>query len=304
MKPGRFLPACPPTPTCLPTALLPRPIRGIIPPMITPLLDAATLDDQGLARLIEHILAGGVHGLFVLGTTGEGPSLPYALRRTLVSAVCALVRRRVPVLVGITDTAHGELIAMARHAADAGASAVVVAPPPYFTTTQSELLGYLQRVAAALPLPVILYNMPSHTKVFIEAETVRRAADSPNVIGLKDSSGNLAYFHQVQLLLSDRPDFTLLVGPEELLAGSVLLGGHGGVNGGANVLPELYVSLFNAAAAGDLTRVRALLVGNSIFRGIGSGRGFSATSGDSSKSCRTETPAATVRVARSGRRPV
>ncbi len=226
--------------------------------MITPLLDAATLDDQGLARLIEHILAGGVHGLFVLGTTGEGPSLPYALRRTLVSEVCALVRRRVPVLVGITDTAQGELIAMARHAADAGANAVVVAPPPYFTTTQSELLGYLQRLAAALPLPVILYNMPSHTKVFIEAETVCRAADSPNVIGLKDSSGNLAHFHQVQLLLSDRPDFTLLVGPEELLAASVLLGGHGGVNGGANVVPELYVSLFNAAAAGDLRRVRAL----------------------------------------------
>ncbi len=242
----------------MPTSLLPRPIRGIIPPMITPLLDAATLDREGLARLIEHIVAGGVHGLFVLGTTGEGPSLPYALRRDLVAEACALVRRRVPVLVGITDTAYGELSAMARHAAEAGASAVVVAPPPYFTATQSELLGYLRRVAGASPLPVLLYNMPSHTKVFIEADTVRRAADFPNVIGLKDSSGNLTHFHHVQLLLADRPDFTLLVGPEEQLAASVLLGGHGGVNGGANLMPELYVSLFNAARAGDLPRVREL----------------------------------------------
>ncbi|MSU48068.1 MAG: hypothetical protein EXS37_03095 [Opitutus sp.] len=75
------------------TPLLPRPIRGIIPPMITPLLDAATLDREGLARLIEHILAGGVHGLFVLGTTGEGPSLPYALRRNLVSEACKKTER-------------------------------------------------------------------------------------------------------------------------------------------------------------------------------------------------------------------
>lgn len=242
----------------MPTALLPRPIRGIIPPMITPLLDAATLDREGLVRLIEHIVGGGVNGLFILGTTGEGPSLPYALRRDLVSETCALVRGRVPVLVGVTDTAYGELIAMAEHAAAAGASAVVVAPPPYFTATQGELLGYLQRVATAAPLPVLLYNIPSHTKVFIEANTVRRAAELPNVIGLKDSSGDLTHFHRVQLLLAERPDFTLLVGPEEMLAASVLLGGHGGVNGGANLMPELYVALFNAARAGDLPQVHLL----------------------------------------------
>ena len=241
------------------TALrLPSPLTGIIPPMVTPLLDAETLDREGLTRLVEHILGGGVHGLFILGTTGEGPSLAYALRREMISAVCAQVRARVPVLVGITDTAFAESVALAHHAAQSGASAVVVAPPPYFASSQAELLGYFRRLALASPLPVVLYNMPVHTKVFIDAATVLAAAAVPQIVGLKDSSGNMTYFHQVRLLLSQRPDFTMLVGPEELLGESVLLGGHGGVNGGANLSPELYVGLFHAARAGDLAKVRAL----------------------------------------------
>jgi 4-hydroxy-tetrahydrodipicolinate synthase len=226
--------------------------------MVTPLLDAATLDREGLVRLVEHILGGGVHGLFILGTTGEGPGLPCALRRDLITRVCATVGGRVPVLVGVTDTAFTESVALACDAADAGASAVVVAPPPYFAASQGELLFYLRRLAMASPLPVVLYNMPVHTKVFIDAATVEAAAAVPNIVGLKDSSGNMTYFHQVRRLLANRPDFTLLVGPEELLAETVLLGGHGGVNGGANLAPDLYVGLFDAALAGDLAKVRAL----------------------------------------------
>ncbi len=107
------------------------PLRGIIPPMVTPLLDRDTLDVPGLERLIEHILRGGVHGLFVLGTTGEAPSLSHRLRRELVERTCRQVNDRVPVLVGITDTAFVESVQMACIAAEAGASAVVLAPPYY-----------------------------------------------------------------------------------------------------------------------------------------------------------------------------
>ena len=103
--------------------------HGIIPPMVTPLTDRDALDAAGLERLIEHILGGGVHGLFILGTTGEGPSLSYRLRRELIERTCRQVRRRVPVLVGITDTAFVESVNVARWAADAGADAVVTAPP-------------------------------------------------------------------------------------------------------------------------------------------------------------------------------
>jgi dihydrodipicolinate synthase/N-acetylneuraminate lyase len=237
---------------------LPVPLRGIIPPMVTPLLGYDTLDAAGLERLIEHILGGGVHGLFILGTTGEAPSLSYRLRRELIERTCRQVKGRVPVLVGITDTAFAESLQMAAVAAEAGAAAVVLAPPYYFAANQAELLEYLGHLVRQLPLPLFLYNAPTHTKVSFEVETVRRAAEWPGIVGIKDSSANMIYFQRLLSLLPDRPDFTRLIGPEELLGQSILLGGHGGVSGGANLWPQLYVQLYEAAQGRDLVRVAAL----------------------------------------------
>jgi 4-hydroxy-tetrahydrodipicolinate synthase len=240
------------------SAALPQPLRGIIPPMVTPLSDYDTLDVAGLERLIEHILGGGVHGLFLLGTTGEAPSLSYRLRQELIERTCRQVNGRVPILVGITDTAFVESVRMAGVAAQAGATAVVLAPPYYFAPSQTELLQYLEHLVRQLPLPLFLYNQPAHTKVPFEIDTVRRAAQLPGVVGIKDSSANMIYFHRLVSLFQDHPDFTLLVGPEELLAEAVLLGGHGGVSGGANLHPRLYVQLYEAARDRDLDRVAAL----------------------------------------------
>jgi 4-hydroxy-tetrahydrodipicolinate synthase len=238
--------------------ILPRPLRGIIPPMVTPLLERDSLDVAGLERLIEHILAGGVHGLFILGTTGEAPSLSYRLRFELIERVCAQVNQRVPVLVGITDTSFVESVNIARKAGDAGAQAVVLAPPYYFPAGQAELLEYLKHLTAEVPLPLFLYNMPRYTKAIFEPETVRAALDINGIVGLKDSSGDMMYFHRLQSLLKDHPDFTLLMGPEELLAEAIFLGAHGGVCGGANLLPQLYVDLYNAARCLDLLAAGAL----------------------------------------------
>ena len=235
-----------------------QPLRGIVPPMITPLRDRDTLDRGGLEKVIEHLLAGGVSGLFILGTTGEGPSLGYRLRREMIEHTCRLVNGRVPVLVGITDTAFVESVSVARCAAEAGAEAVVLAPPYYVPEGQSELREYLEHLLPELPLPLFLYNMPSLTKVPFEIETVRWATDQLRIAGIKDSSGNMIYFSQLLEAAKHRAGWTVLVGPEELLAECVLLGGHGGVNGGANVFPRLYVELHRAAAAGDLQRVRQL----------------------------------------------
>lgn len=240
------------------TCPLPKPLRGIIVPMVTPLLDRDGLDVDGLERLVEHVVAGGVHGIFVLGSTGEAQSLGYRLRQELVAATCRMVRGRVPLVVGITDTAFVESVRMARVAADADAAAVVLAPPYYFPAGQPELLEYLGHLVKELPLPLLLYNMPSYTKLSFELETVRRAADMPGIVGIKDSSGSLDYFGGLVSLFRDRPEFTLLTGPEERLAESVLLGGHGGVNGGANLHPRLYVELYEAAKSRDLEAVARL----------------------------------------------
>lgn len=238
---------------------LPAPLQGIVTPLVTPLTgDRETLDSQGLERLIEHVLAGGVHALMILGTTGEGAGLSYKVRMQVIEQVGGQVGGRVPVLVCVSDTSFGESVSLAEHAADNAANAVVVAAPYYFAAEQSELLEYVEHIAGRLPLPLFLYNLPSHTKVNFEVDTIRRVLDVPNVVGLKDSSGSMTYFHEVLQVIEARPGFSLLAGPEQLLADAVLLGGHGGVNGGSNLAPELYVKLYNAAAAGELDRVRAL----------------------------------------------
>ena len=238
--------------------MLPKPLRGVVPPMVTPLLDNDTLDIGGLERLVEHILAGHVHGLFLLGTTGEAPNLSYDVRHELVRRVCRQVKGRVPVLVGVTDTVFTESLRLAQTAEKEGAEAVVAAPPYYFATGQPELVEYYTHLANRLPLPLFLYNMPSHTKVMIDPYTAHTLSETPNIVGLKDSSANMIYFHTVRRLARTRPDWTLLTGPEELLAESVLLGGDGGICGGANLWPRLYVDLYRAAQRGDLPSVRQL----------------------------------------------
>jgi dihydrodipicolinate synthase/N-acetylneuraminate lyase len=239
--------------------------------MVTPLRGRDELDLEGLERLVEYILAGGVSGLFILGTTGEGPSLSYRLRRELVERVCRQVNHRVPVLVGITDTAFVESVNLSRHSAEVGADALVVAPPYYLPEGQPELQEYLDHLVPELPRPLFLYNMPALTKVSFEPETVRRAMNEPRIVGLKDSSGDLTYFHRLCALLPARPDWSLLMGPEELLAQAVQEGGHGGVSGGANLFPKLYVRLYEAVHAGGLARAgelqaQVMRVSNSLYR--------------------------------------
>lgn len=233
-------------------------IKGIIPPVITPLQSQNELDIEGLERLLEHILSGSVHGLFILGTTGEGPSLSYDLRYELTERVCSQVDERVPVLVGITDTSFTESNQLSKKAADVGADIVVAAPPYYYSTSQTELIGYFQALADESPLPLFLYNMPSHTKVHLEPETVRILAEHPNIIGFKDSSGDLLYFQNTVSLFQDYPEFSLLVGPEEMLMQTMLTGGHGGVNGGANMFPKLYVAMYEATIEKDFERMYSL----------------------------------------------
>lgn len=229
--------------------------RGIIPPLVTPLIDNDTLDNDGLERLIEHVIAGGVSGIFILGTSGEFASLSYALRREMIKRTCEVVNGRIPVLVGITDSAFRESINQAKLAADFGADALVISPPYYFPSGQPELIEYMSSIFEHSPLPLFLYNMPVHTKVMIEPQTVLKLAENPKIVGMKDSSANLVYFNKVQYLLRNRDDFTFLVGPEELNAQFVLLGGHGGVSGGANLFPKLYVKLYHAAVNRDFDQI-------------------------------------------------
>jgi dihydrodipicolinate synthase/N-acetylneuraminate lyase len=239
-----------------------QPLRGLITPLATPLLasDQAEprLDVPGLERLIEHVIGGGVTGLFLLGSTGEFPSLGREMRQEIIRRACRQVNRRVPVLAGISDTAISETLKLAGTAVDAGADAVVLAAPYYFQHSQDDLFRYLNRITENLSLPLFLYNIPGLTKTSYEPETVRRAADLPGVIGLKDSTGDLKYLEKTVELLRDRPEFSILIGPEEMLLECMNRGAHGGVCGGSNLNPALFVELYNAIVRGDTKCAEAL----------------------------------------------
>ncbi len=242
----------------MPAPELKKPLCGIIPPLVTPIIDQDQLDVAGTERLLEHVIRGGVHGIFALGTTGEGTSFTQPMRHRFVELVCEVVAGRVPVLVGITDTSLTSAIELAEQSHAAGASAVVSAAPYYLPMTQTDLLEYTELLANRLPLPMLLYNMPSCTKTAFDVDTVRNLCQHENIIGMKDTSGDLEYFSEIARIADTREDFTLLIGPEEKLAKSIELGGYGGVTGGANMFPTLYVAIYEAAVAGDMAKANQL----------------------------------------------
>jgi 2-dehydro-3-deoxy-D-pentonate aldolase len=231
---------------------------GIVPPVVTPLTGRDALDHSGLERLLERVIDSGVHGIFVLGTTGEAPSLSYRLRRELVTNALKIVAGRIPVLVGITDTSFVESVSLAEHSASEGASAVVLSTPYYFPAGQTELTGYVENLMQHMPLPLMLYNMPSLTKVWFETETLERLAAIPEIIGVKDSSGDIEYFERAVSLKAMRPDWSIMVGPEAMLPKAMQLGGDGGVAGGANVFPSLFVECYEACVTKDSTKIEKL----------------------------------------------
>ena len=238
------------------------PLKGIIPPMITPLKSNDELDRNGVEKLIEHILAGGVHGLFLLGTNGEGPSLSYRLRKEFLKLSCEIIRGRVPVLVGVTDSSFSGAMEMADYSKSVGVDSIVVAPPFYFPATESEMINYVEKLAAASPLPFVLYNMPMHTKINLTIPTIQRAKEL-GCIGVKDSSGDMANLYMMIDAFKEDQNFAVFAGTELYLPDAVMGGAHGAVAGGANVFPELFVDLYNAALVRDhekITRLRDQII--------------------------------------------
>ncbi len=245
---------------------LPHPLRGVIPPLVTPLTAGGGLDAPGLERLIEMMLEAGVHGVFPLGTTGEAPHLGRELRAEFLGLVVRCVKGRVPVLAGITDSSVAEAAWMADRAAGAGCDAVVYAAPHYYPMSQDELVGFSRALSERLPLPFLLYNIPFCTHHAYSVDAVKRIADLPGCLGVKDTSNDMAMFQSLVDAFRDRPEFTVLMGPEERLWDAVMMGGHGAVTGGANLAPELFTGIYAAAMAGKPEVAAPLIARAEIIR--------------------------------------
>ena len=232
---------------------------GLIPPMVTPLSAPDKLDVAATKKMVRHLVDGGVDGIFLLGTTGEGPHLPYAVREQLVKVVCAAVKGKVPVLVGITETDLSDALAFAAKCRAFGAAGVVAAPPYYFKLTQRECVAWFTALADRLPLPLVVYDMPAHTDTTIEPATIAALARHPNIVAMKDSSSVIALFNKFRVALAPFKDkFSLFMGPDEAMGEAVLMGADGGVCTGANLWPATFKKMYLAARAGDVAEVRRL----------------------------------------------
>ncbi|MEN8204342.1 MAG: dihydrodipicolinate synthase family protein [Bacteroidota bacterium] len=233
------------------------PLEGIITPLVTPLNHQMDLNIPGLEKLIDHQLSGGVHALFILGSTGEAPSLGYQLRKEFIKKCCELVNKRVPVLVGISDTVMETSIEISGFAKLCGADAVVVAPPFYYPLGEEEVIRYFEKLSPELALPFLLYNLPGHTNINLTVKAVSRCKEL-GAVGIKDSSGDMLYLYSLIEEFRDSPEFSIITGTEIFLPETIMNGGHGAVAGGANLFPKLFVDLYQALIEGDMETVSML----------------------------------------------
>jgi 2-dehydro-3-deoxy-D-pentonate aldolase len=234
-------------------------LEGILPPMVTPLLDGERVDEEGLARQVERMIAGGVHGIYLLGSTGESVALREGERRRALKAAAAAVRGRVPLVAGTMASSTAKAIDNIAMAEEAGADAVAVTPPHYYPTNgEAELLAHYEAARQATRLPLVIYNIPGTTKVMLSAELVAALAERDRVIGIKDSSGDWNYALKLLFLLRDHPRFSLLFGSIQVAGPAILYGAEGAVVGPANLDPGLFVRLYEAARAGKVDEVYAL----------------------------------------------
>lgn len=226
-------------------------LRGVIPPLISPLRELGDADDEGVAALIERVWRAGCTGLFVLGGCGEGAWLTAAQRGTVIRVAVKAAAGRVPVLVGVMQPATGSAIEATRQAAGEGADAVVVGSPYYFPVDAAAQQRHIEAVMTATRLPGLLYDIPQCTHHTLAPETVARLAQDIRVLGIKDSAGDFPAFQRLLAIKRARPSFRVLQGVEELSSASLLQGADGLVPGLANVAPGLMVALRRAADSGN-----------------------------------------------------
>jgi 4-hydroxy-tetrahydrodipicolinate synthase len=231
-------------------------LRGVIVPTVTPYNADGTVDLGGIRALVDFLIGKGVSGLYPGGTTAEAPLLTLDERRAIVETMIDQARGRVPVIVQVGALTTDATVALAHHAREAGADAVAAVTPWYYVLTEAAFLEYYRHVAEAVEgYPLFLYNIPGNTgnnlAPAIVAEIARR---HPNVIGIKDSSGNLA--GTIEMLRLRDGAFQVINGPDGLMLPALAVGVRANVSGNANVLPELFVDLHAAFNRGDLEAAR------------------------------------------------
>ena len=219
-----------------------------MPALVTPFRDGA-VDERALVALVERQIAGGVHGLVPVGTTGETATLSHDEHRRVVELTVKTAAGRVPVIAGAGSNATDEAIELVRHAKTIGADAALVVTPYYNRPSQEGLYAHYAAINEAVQLPVLVYNVPSRTAVDITNETLARLSKLPNIVGIKDATGDMTRATMQRLLCGD--DWVMLSGDDLTGLGYMAHGGHGCISVSANVAPDLCATFYNAIMGDD-----------------------------------------------------
>lgn len=230
-------------------------VQGVIVPLVTP-LGGQGIDKRASEVLVRFLVGAGVNGLFVSGTTGEGPLLSAEERKHLLAAVRHAAGADTTVLFGVGAPSTAECLELCDLAADGGADGVVAMPPYFYGVTQAEIVEHLSAIAGHSKLPVVLYDIPQRTGNRMSLDTLARLMEHENIVCIKDSSADMGHFQRV--LARVRSDVTVLMGDDALILPAVAAGGHGAVSGLANVIPEAVVGLYDSSARGDLSGAQTL----------------------------------------------
>lgn len=222
-------------------------LKGIVVPLITPFRSDGTIDDPAVETLIEHVVQGGVSGIFVLGSCGEFPALTTEEKVHFVQVVKKALGGRIPLLAGIGETTTKRAIELGQRLAEAGANCLVASSPLYYIHSQDDLYRHFALIATHSTVPILLYNIPQFAKNVLTPPLVRRLLEHDNIIGLKDSAGDMTAFQEYLELKRQHPKFVVFQGAEPLAALSLVRGADGAVLGLANVAPRLCSQLYLAA---------------------------------------------------------
>ena len=238
-------------------------ITGSLVAIVTPMQDDGSLDFPRLRSLIDWHIAEGTDGIVIVGTTGESPTVDVDEHCELIRVSVEHAAGRVPVVAGTGANSTAEAVELARFASQAGASAHLSVVPYYNRPTQEGLYRHFRTIAEAVELPLILYNVPGRTVADLANDTTLRLAEIPNIVGLKDATGNID--RACDLIERSPADFALYSGDDMSSAAFLMLGGHGVISVTANVAPRAMHDLCAFAASGDM---RALRETNAALTGL------------------------------------
>jgi dihydrodipicolinate synthase/N-acetylneuraminate lyase len=232
-------------------------LKGIFTPTLVPLDERGDINETELRRFVSWLIEKGVHGLYPNGSTGEFTRFTPDERRRIVRITCEEARGRVPVLAGAAEANAKETLAACEAYAGMGATAVAIVSPFYFRLSPDSVYAYFAEIARASPIDITLYNIPMFASP-IDVPTIQRLSEFPRVVGIKDSSGDLAFMmRMINAVRPSRPDFSFLTGWEAVLAPMLFIGCNGGTNASSNVVPEVTREIYDLCSAGKYSDAMA-----------------------------------------------